>query len=99
LLFINLSFFLFFFFEIKDPDVSIRRRAMELSFALVNAQNIRTMTKELLLFLEKADSEFKAQCSAGMVLAAERYSPTIRWHLDTLLSVLIAVSLFFSIKL
>lgn len=76
---------------LKDPDVSIRRRAMELSFALINAQNIRTMTKELLIFLDKSDSEFKAQCSSGMILAAERYSPTIRWHLDTQLSVLIAV--------
>ncbi|XP_017094669.2 AP-1 complex subunit gamma-1 isoform X2 [Drosophila bipectinata] len=75
---------------LKDPDVSIRRRAMELSFALINAQNIRTMTKELLLFLEKADAEFKAQCSSGMILAAERYSPNTRWHLDTQLSVLIA---------
>ncbi|XP_034097834.1 AP-1 complex subunit gamma-1 isoform X1 [Drosophila albomicans] len=75
---------------LKDPDVSIRRRAMELSFALINAQNIRTMTKELLLFLEKADAEFKAQCSSGMILAAERYSPNSRWHLDTQLSVLIA---------
>lgn len=76
---------------LKDPDVSIRRRAMELSFALINAQNIRTMIKELLIFLEKSDSEFKAQCSSGMILAAERYSPSIRWHLDTQLSVLIAV--------
>lgn len=75
---------------LKDPDVSIRRRAMELSFALINGQNIRTMTKELLVFLEKADSEFKAQCSSGMVLAAERYAPSTRWHLDTLLAVLIA---------
>lgn len=76
---------------LKDPDVSIRRRAMELSFALINAQNIRTMTKELLTFLEKADAEFKAQCSSGMILAAERYAPSTRWHLDTQLSVLIAV--------
>lgn len=76
---------------LKDPDVSIRRRAMELSFALINAQNIRTMIKELLIFLEKSDSEFKAQCSSGMILAAERYAPTTRWHLDTQLSVLIAV--------
>lgn len=76
---------------LKDPDVSIRRRAMELSFALINAQNIRAMTKELLIFLEKSDAEFKASCSSGMILAAERYAPTTRWHLDTQLSVLVAV--------
>lgn len=75
---------------LKDPDVSIRRRAMELSFALINTQNIRSMTKELLLFLEKADSEFKAHCSSGMVNAADRYSPSKRWHLDTMLNILVA---------
>ncbi|XP_072389178.1 AP-1 complex subunit gamma-1 isoform X1 [Diabrotica undecimpunctata] len=75
---------------LKDPDVSIRKRAMELSFALVNSQNIRTMMKELLTFLEKTDPEFKAQCSSSIVLAAEKYSPNKRWHLDTLLKVLVA---------
>ncbi|XP_017778337.1 PREDICTED: AP-1 complex subunit gamma-1 isoform X2 [Nicrophorus vespilloides] len=75
---------------LKDPDVSIRKRAMELSFALINTQNIRTMMKELLTFLEKADPEFKAQCSSNIVLSAERYSPNKKWHLDTLLKVLVA---------
>ncbi|GFG37089.1 hypothetical protein Cfor_05758 [Coptotermes formosanus] len=75
---------------LKDPDVSIRRRALELSFALVNSNNIRTMMKELLLFLEKTDPEFKAQCSSNIVLAAERFAPNKRWHLDTLLKVLVA---------
>lgn len=49
--------------------------------------------KELLVFLEKADPEFKAQCSSSIVLAAERFAPNKRWHLDTLLKVLVAVSL------
>ncbi|CAK1552596.1 unnamed protein product [Leptosia nina] len=74
---------------LKDPDVSIRRRAMELSFALINSQNIRAMMKELLLFLERSDAEFKAHCSSAMVLAAERYAPSNKWHLDTLFQVLL----------
>ncbi|KRT82627.1 hypothetical protein AMK59_3340 [Oryctes borbonicus] len=75
---------------LKDPDVSIRRRAMELSFALVNPQNVRTMMKEMITFLEKSDAEFKAQCSAGIIHAAERFAPNKKWHLDTLLKVIIA---------
>ncbi|XP_061383571.1 AP-1 complex subunit gamma-1 isoform X3 [Danaus plexippus] len=74
---------------LKDPDVSIRRRAMELSFALINSQNIRAMMKELLSFLERSDAEFKAHCSSAMVLAAEKYAPSSRWHLDTLFQVLL----------
>ncbi|XP_037869117.1 AP-1 complex subunit gamma-1 isoform X5 [Bombyx mori] len=74
---------------LKDPDISIRRRAMELSFALVNGQNIRGMMKELLAFLERSDAEFKAHCSSAVVLAAERYAPSDKWHLDTLFKVLL----------
>ncbi|XP_030035164.1 AP-1 complex subunit gamma-1 isoform X3 [Manduca sexta] len=74
---------------LKDPDVSIRRRAMELSFALINGQNIRSMMKELLSFLERSDAEFKAHCSSAMVLAAERHAPSNKWHLDTLFRVLL----------
>lgn len=68
---------------------------MELSFALVNAQNVKTMMKELLSFLERSDPDFKAQCSSAIVLSAEKFAPNKRWHLDTLLKVLIAVRIFF----
>uniref|UniRef100_A0A8B9HWF9 AP-1 complex subunit gamma n=1 Tax=Astyanax mexicanus TaxID=7994 RepID=A0A8B9HWF9_ASTMX len=58
---------------LKDLDVSIKRRAMELSFALVNGNNIRGMMKELLYFLDSCDPEFKADCASGVFLAAENY--------------------------
>ncbi|XP_020609742.1 AP-1 complex subunit gamma-1-like [Orbicella faveolata] len=73
---------------LKDPDISIRRRAMELSFALVNSSNIRGMMKELLTFLVKADLEFKSYVTSEIFLAAEKYSPNKRWHIDTMMKVL-----------
>lgn len=51
------------------------------------------MMKELIVFLEKADAEFKAHCSSAIVMSAEKYSPSEKWHLDTLLKVLVAVGL------
>lgn len=72
-------------------DISIRKRALELSFALINSHNIRNVMIKLLKFLEKADPEFKAHCSSSIVHAAEKFAPNIRWHLDTLLKVLVAV--------
>jgi AP-1 complex subunit gamma-1 len=77
---------------LKDADITIRRRAMELCFALINPSNVRTMMKELISFLETAETEFKAVCSSKCVTAAEQFSPNTRWHIDTLLKVIIAVS-------
>ncbi|CAL1527635.1 unnamed protein product [Lymnaea stagnalis] len=73
---------------LKDPDISIRRRAIELSFALINHNNVRGMMKELLLFLETCDPEFKSDCCSNIVTAAAKYSPNKRWHIDTVLKVL-----------
>ncbi|KAK9727772.1 clathrin associated protein complex large subunit [Basidiobolus ranarum] len=73
---------------LKDPDISIRRRALELSFTLINESNVRVMTRELLTFLEIADSEFKAGMTTKICAAADRYAPNKRWHIDTVLRVL-----------
>ncbi|CAD5123895.1 DgyrCDS12202 [Dimorphilus gyrociliatus] len=73
---------------LKDPDTSIKKRAMELCFALINANNVRGMVKELLFFLERCDPDFKADCSSGLVISAERHAPNKRWHIDTVIKVL-----------
>lgn len=73
---------------LQDGDVSIRRRALELSYALINDQNIRVLVRELLSFLETADVEFKANLVSQIAMAAERYAPNKRWHIDTLLRAL-----------
>lgn len=61
---------------------------MELSFALVNGNNIRGMMKELLYFLDSCDPEFKADCASGVFLAAEKYDNTLCMHSYVILSCL-----------
>ncbi|KAF8638955.1 hypothetical protein AX16_010429 [Volvariella volvacea WC 439] len=73
---------------LRDGDISIRRRALELSYALINEQNVRILVRELLAFLEVADDEFKLGMTTQISLAAERYAPNKRWHIDTFLRVL-----------
>lgn len=73
---------------LKDSDASVNRRALELSFALVNSSNVRGMMKELQHFLETCQPELKADCTSGMFLAAEKFAPSKRWHIDTIMQVL-----------
>jgi hypothetical protein len=79
---------------LRDGDISIRRRALELSYALINEQNVRVLIRELLAFLEVADDEFKLGMTTQISLAAERFAPNKRWHIDTVLRVLKLVSGF-----
>ncbi|CAJ2507980.1 Uu.00g091660.m01.CDS01 [Anthostomella pinea] len=73
---------------LRDPDISIRRRALDLSFTLINESNVRVLIRELLAFLEVADNEFKPSMTSQIGIAADRYSPNKRWQIDTMLRVL-----------
>jgi AP-1 complex subunit gamma-1 len=79
---------------LRDGDISIRRRALELSYALINEGNVRILIRELLAFLEVADDEFKLGMTTQISLAAERFAPNKRWHIDTVLRVLKLVCAF-----
>jgi AP-1 complex subunit gamma-1 len=73
---------------LKDPDISIRRRALELIYALVNEQNVKSLVRELLNYLLVADLEFRADLTAKICLVTEKYAPTKRWHIDTIIRVM-----------
>lgn len=73
---------------LRDPDISIRRRALDLSFTLINEGNVRVLIRELLAFLEVADNEFKPVMTSQIGVAADRFAPNKRWHIDTMLRVL-----------
>ncbi|KAJ1660278.1 clathrin associated protein complex large subunit [Dispira simplex] len=72
---------------LHDVDISIRRRALHLAFALIQPANVRIMVRELLTFLEVADSEFKPGMTSNICAAAERFAPNRRWQIDTVIRV------------
>eukprot|EP01096_Ripella_sp_DP13-Kostka_P003624 TRINITY_DN1544_c3_g2_i2.p1 TRINITY_DN1544_c3_g2~~TRINITY_DN1544_c3_g2_i2.p1 ORF type:complete len:867 (+),score=475.34 TRINITY_DN1544_c3_g2_i2:57-2603(+) len=73
---------------LKDPDISIRKRALDLTYALVNHQNIKLMVKELIQFLKAADLEFREDITAKICLLTYKFAPTPKWHIDTIFKVM-----------
>ncbi|CAI0386069.1 unnamed protein product [Linum tenue] len=60
---------------VKDSDASIRKRALELVYLLVNESNVKPLTKELVDYLEVFSMDF-------------RFSPEKIWYIDQMLKVL-----------
>jgi len=75
---------------LEDPDISIRRRAIELAFTLINNEKDVGLVDKLLNLLSrgKIDNEFKSALASKVSVAADRFAPDKRWHIDTILRVL-----------
>ncbi|GBL49225.1 hypothetical_protein [Candidozyma auris] len=74
---------------LSDGDISIRRRALELAFAILDEQNIRVLIREILTFLEHCtDNELKPYITSQITIASSRYAPNEKWYYDTLIRML-----------
>jgi AP-1 complex subunit gamma-1 len=73
---------------LKDPDVSIRQRALELIYHLVNADNVESLTAELLNYLVLCPREHRADICTRVLRVVDRFSPDDRWRVDTLITML-----------
>lgn len=70
---------------LSDGDISIRRRALELSFAILNESNVRVLVREILQFLENCqDNELKPYITSQLIYVSDKFSPNQKWHFDTL---------------
>lgn len=73
---------------VKDSDVTIRRSALQLVYALVNENNVETLAVELLDYLGVADIEFKADLTRRISQLITKFAPNRRWHVDTAVELL-----------
>ncbi|KAL8269075.1 hypothetical protein R6Q59_002873 [Mikania micrantha] len=73
---------------VKDSDASIRKRALELVYLLVNETNVKPLTKELIDYLEVSDQDFKGDLTAKVCSIVEKLSPEKLWYIDQMLKVL-----------
>eukprot|EP00542_Grammatophora_oceanica_P002838 CAMPEP_0194062116 /NCGR_PEP_ID=MMETSP0009_2-20130614/76531_1 /TAXON_ID=210454 /ORGANISM="Grammatophora oceanica, Strain CCMP 410" /LENGTH=943 /DNA_ID=CAMNT_0038713711 /DNA_START=74 /DNA_END=2905 /DNA_ORIENTATION=+ len=73
---------------LKDPDISIRQRALELIYHLVNPENVENLTAELLNYLVLCPREHRADICTRILRVVDRFSPEDRWRVDTLITML-----------
>jgi len=71
--------------SLKDTDLSIRRRALDLLFVMCDRSNAMSIVKELLNYLALAEFSIKEEMVLRLAILAERFAPNMKWYVDTIL--------------
>jgi AP-1 complex subunit gamma-1 len=73
---------------LRDNDISIQRRALDVAYSLVNTENVESVTREMISYLVQADSEFKPDLASRICMCIDKFAPTKKWHIDNTIKVL-----------
>ena len=73
---------------LKDVDISIRQRALDLCYLLVNENTVSEITAELLNYLVVALVEHKKELVSRIMSIVERFAPSKKWRIDNMITML-----------
>ncbi len=77
--------------SLKDADISVRRRALDLLFVMCDSDNAEKIVDELVAHLVLADAAIREEMVLKIAILAEKYATDLRWYVDTILK-LISIS-------
>lgn len=77
--------------SLKDSDISVRRRALDLLFVMCDSDNAEKIVDELVAHLVLADAAIREEMVLKIAILAEKYATDLRWYVDTILK-LISIS-------
>ena len=73
---------------LKDPDVSIRRRALDVLFACAGPTNAVSTVEHLLSALKLSDYAMREDIVLKAAVLAERFLPSLEWYIDSMLTLM-----------
>lgn len=74
--------------SLKDPDVSIRRRALDLLYGMCDVTNAKDIVEELLQYLSTADFAMREELALKAAILAEKFAPDLSWYVDVILQLI-----------
>ncbi|GKV16639.1 hypothetical protein SLEP1_g27254 [Rubroshorea leprosula] len=74
--------------SLKDPDISIRRRALDLLYGMCDVSNAKDIVEELLQYLSTADFAMREELSLKAAILAEKFAPDLSWYVDAILQLI-----------
>ncbi|XP_057472388.1 AP-2 complex subunit alpha-1-like isoform X3 [Actinidia eriantha] len=74
--------------SLKDPDISIRRRALDLLYGMCDVSNAKDIVEELLQYLSTADFTMREELSLKAAILAEKFASDLSWYADVILQLI-----------
>ncbi|XP_068658295.1 AP-2 complex subunit alpha-1-like [Aristolochia californica] len=74
--------------SLKDPDISIRRRALDLLYGMCDVTNAKDIVEELLQYLSTADFAMREELALKAAILAEKFAPDLSWYVDVILQLI-----------
>ena len=74
--------------SIKDADISIRRRALDLIFVLCDSESAASIVGRLITYLPASAVEIREEMVLKIAILAEKFTTDLRWYVDTVLSLI-----------
>ncbi|GJY57916.1 AP-2 complex subunit alpha-1-like protein [Tanacetum coccineum] len=74
--------------SLKDPDISIRRRALDLLYGMCDVSNAKDIVEELLQYLGTADFTMREELALKAAILAEKFAPDLSWYVDVILQLI-----------
>lgn len=75
---------------LKDRDISVRRRALDLLYSMVDLSNSKQIVGELLNYLPSAEWAMREELVLKIAILSEKFATEYEWYIDTLLQLLSA---------
>ena len=73
---------------LKDPDISIRKRALDLLYGLCDKNNCKQIVSELLNYLVTADYQIREELVLKIAILAEKFATHYSWYVDVILQLI-----------
>ncbi|KAJ3734856.1 adaptin N terminal region-domain-containing protein [Lentinula guzmanii] len=76
--------------SLRDKDISVRRRALDLLYSMCDVDNSELIVGELLRYLRVADYALREEMVLKIAILTEKYATSYKWYVDTILQLISA---------
>lgn len=68
--------------SLKDRDISVRRKGLDLLYSMCDASNAQPIVGELLKYLQNADFAIREEMVLKIAILTEKYATDVQWYVD-----------------